>query len=68
MNICCGGGLLPQDLSKLPYEDIEVKIKDKKKTEEKKVNLKETQLNNYFNTINSSLMNQSIQIRNVKKL
>ena len=38
MNICCGGGLLPEDLSKLPYEDIEVKIKDKKKPEEKKVN------------------------------
>lgn len=33
-----------------------------------KVNLKETQLNNYFNTINSSLMNQSIRIRNVKEL
>ncbi len=33
-----------------------------------KVNLEETQLNNYFNTINSSLMNQIIRIRNVKEL
>ena len=38
MNICCGGGLQPEDLSKLPYENVVVKIKDKSKPEKKKGN------------------------------
>ena len=46
----------------------EYKKLNAKKLNPAKVNSKETQPNNYFNTINSSLMNQSIRIRNVKEL